>query len=85
MSERQPVKRRVRRKVPQVQALLPRLWKALDTADDLLVSPDPALRLKAAVTVGQLVGTCGKIYEIADLAERVAALEGARADDAPRP
>lgn len=69
--------RRVRRAVMTPEAVLLRLGKAMDVADELLNHPDPALRLRAVHAITQTAGTWGRVLETAQLADRVAALEQA--------
>lgn len=54
-----------------------RLWRAVLRASEIVEDPDPALALKGIHALAQACGVYTKLFEVAELEARVAALEAA--------
>ena len=73
--------RKRRRKPGDIAALRRTLWAGLLEVEDLLASPDPNLKLRAAHALGTLAGTYLRAIEAHDLEQRLLALEAAVASN----
>lgn len=81
-----PVKaRRTRRRLPTSRELLMKLWRAIETAEELLAHHDPATRLRAIHALGTVGGAYSRTLETGELEGRVRALEAALKAEEGRP
>ncbi|WP_019588731.1 hypothetical protein [Deinococcus apachensis] len=80
--------KRAKRKPPGLDALLLKLWKAIETAEELLSKDDDAVRLKAVHALAQTGSAYARAYEVGEMEGRLKAIEDALAaegsDTGPR-
>lgn len=67
--------RRAKRKPPGMEQLMLKLWKAMETAEDLLNHDDPNVRLRATHAMATVAGTYTKAKDVGELEARLSAVE----------